>query len=84
MDKKQYRIAKASGTLELVRNDMISTRIGEKIPFPMQMAIIMNAMHHLYAKMQELHGEDFRTEEFKEYEKFRDEIKAKVDAELEG
>lgn len=77
----QQRIAKASGTDELLRNDNISTKIGEKVPFPMQMAIVMNALEHLYRLMEELHGQEFMSEEFKEYLEFRRLIKSLVDEE---
>ena len=78
----QNEIAKASGTQELLRNDKISTKIGEQVPFPMQMAIVFNALEDLYAKMQALHGVDFRPEEFKEYSELRKTIKALVDSEM--
>ena len=80
----QRKIAKASGTDELLRNDKISTKIGERVPFPMQMAVVFNALEDLYAKMEALHGQDFRPEEFKAYEALRNEIKALVDAEMDG
>lgn len=71
VDKKKIRLAKASGTIESLRNDEISREISSEVPYPAQIAIVMNALEHLYAKMLELYGEDFRTEEWKMYEELR-------------
>ncbi|MBQ8371558.1 MAG: hypothetical protein IJX38_01280 [Clostridia bacterium] len=80
MTKVQYKIAKKSGTITKLRNDKISAEIGKKVPFPKQIAIAMNALDDLYAKMSEIYGEDFRSEELKEYQRIRAEAKVKVDA----
>lgn len=80
MTKVQYKIAKKSGALTRIRNDKISAEIGKTVPFPKQIAIVMNALDDLYTKMSEIHGADFRSEEWREYQQIRDEAKATVDA----
>ena len=82
--KNQIRIAKASGAYDRLRGDKISAEIAKTIPYPDQVAIVMNELEYLYAKMSELHGKDFRTEEWTSYQRIRAEAKAKVDKELEG
>lgn len=82
--RNQIRIAKKAATYDRLRGDKISAEIAKIIPYPDQVAIVMNALEDLYAKMSELHGKDFRTEEWSAYQAVRAAAKAKIDAELEG
>ena len=68
IDKVQYEIAKASGTLDLLRGDEISRLIRTKYPLSAQIAILMDR--------------DSKPSEYAEYQAFRAECKAKVDAEM--
>jgi hypothetical protein len=69
IDKVKYELAKASGTLELVRGDEISRLIRTKYPLSAQIAILMDR--------------DAKPVEYEAYQAFRAECKAKVDAEIE-
>lgn len=79
-NKTQYKISRASGTLKALRRKRISDSIGKKVPISTQLATVMNAVEFLFARMEELHGTDFRPDEWKEYEAMRNEVKAAVDA----
>lgn len=68
IDKVKYELAKASGTLELLRGDIISERIRKKYPFSAQIALLMD--------------KDLKYDEWCEYQAFRSIVKREVDAEL--
>ncbi len=69
MDKEKYIISKKNGLEERFRGDEISRRIAKKYPLSAQIALLMD--------------KDEKTEEWEQYQAFRAEIKAEVDAELE-
>ena len=68
MDKVTYELARASGTLELLRGDEISRLIRAKYPLSAQIAILMDR--------------DTKPAEFEAYQAFRAECKAKVDEQM--
>lgn len=68
MDKVKYELAKANGTLELLRGDMISALIRKRYPLSAQIAILMD--------------KDTKPKEYEAYQTFRTECKAQVDADL--
>lgn len=70
MDKEKYFIAKKNGLEERFRGDEISRRIAKKYPLSAQIALLMD--------------KDEKPEEWEQYQTFRAEIKAEVDAELEA
>ena len=78
--KTQYRIAKASGNLEKFRGQMISKAISAQVPISAQLAKVMNAVEYLFQQMEKLHGQDFRPEEWTEYENMRNTIKQAIDS----
>ena len=69
MDKVKYELAKANGTIELLRGDMISALIRKRYPLSAQIAILMDR--------------DAKPGEYEAYQAFRAECKANVDAEIE-
>lgn len=81
--KNQVRIAKRAASYDRLRGDMISQEISKEIPYPDQVAIVMNALEYLFALLSELRGKDLRTEEWTSYQNIRAEAKAKVDKMLE-
>ena len=68
--KEQYELAKATGMLEQLRGDLISTRISAKYPLSAQIALLMD--------------KDTKATEFAEYQAFRANVKAQVDALLDA
>lgn len=80
--KNQIRIAKASGTYKRLRGDNISNEISKTLPIPDQIATIVNTLDFLIKRMNEIHGEEFALEEFKEYQTIREQAKENVDTNL--
>ena len=68
IDKIQYELAKANGTLDLFRGDLISQRIRKKYPLSAQIALLMD--------------KDIKYTEWYEYQAFRQNVKQEVDVEL--
>lgn len=68
ISREEYEQAKANGKAEQLRGDIISKRISVKYPLSAQIALLMD--------------KDTKTEEFAEYQAFRESVKAEVDAEL--
>ena len=68
MEKARYLIHKKNGSVERLRGEEISRLIGKKYPFSAQIALVMD--------------KDTKPEEYAEYQKFREECKAQVDAQL--
>lgn len=68
--RDEYEQAKANGKLEQLRGDMISKRIGRKYPLSAQIAILMDR--------------ESKPSEWQEYQRYRAQIKAEVDAILAG
>lgn len=66
--KENYECAKRNGDLERFRGDEISRRIAKVYPLSAQIALLMD--------------KDEKPEEWKEYQAFREKVKAEVDADI--
>ena len=66
--RQKYLLAKANNCVDKFRGDEISRRIAKVYPLSAQIAILMD--------------KDEKPEEWKEYQVFRERIKAEVDAEI--
>ena len=68
--RDEYEQAKANGKLEQLRGDMISKRIGKRYPLHAQVGLLFDV--------------DTKPEEIAEYQAFRAQVKAEVDAIIKG
>lgn len=68
IDKLQYALSRAAGTLDIFRGDLISKRIRQTYPLSAQIALLMD--------------KEAKPDEFAAYQAFRESVKAEVDAEL--
>lgn len=66
--KENYDLAKRNGDLDRFRGDEISRRIAKKYPLSAQIALLMD--------------KDLKYTEWVEYQAFRAQVKAEVDAEM--
>lgn len=66
--KENYELAKRNGDLDRFRGDEISRRIAKKYPLSAQIALLMD--------------KDLKYTEWVEYQAFRSQVKAEVDAEM--
>lgn len=68
IEKDKYLLAKKNGLLERLRGDEISRRIAKEYPLSAQIALLMD--------------KEAKPQEWEEYQAFRINVKAEVDAEF--